>query len=597
MKIHSVNSAALFVAVLSASMLTQQADGEDRKALFGELHMHTQFSFDAYLFNTRATPDEAYEFAKGKPLKHPLGKTYQLSRPLDFMAVTDHGFYLGVFKKMADPSHRLSKLPIAEKVNSPDPDILASAFADMVGASRAGQSAQGLKSPEVSQAAWDEIIASANRHNDPGTFTTLIAYEWTSTPDRQNLHRNVIFKGDTAPPLFTRIDSDRPEDLWAWMDQIREDGHEALAIPHNANLSDGRMFEREDSFDKPFTAAYADSRNRNEPLVEVTQVKGTSETHPALSPNDEFSDFELLELYVAVNVPVTNFKGSYVRDAYRTGLEFQDQEGFNPYRFGLIAATDSHTGIVPIEENKFSGKIGSRDGSPERRLVMRPSTMRFRHFSASGLAGVWAKENTRDGIYEALRRKETWGTTGPRIQVRFFGGFDMGGVKPGENGWVEAAYGDGVAMGGVLKASDGSGVPTFAVWAMKDVEGANLDRVQIVKGWSDNGVSHERVYDCVWSGNRALDSETGKLPPIGNTVDLETLEYSNSIGAVQLKGTWSDPDFDPKQNAFYYVRVLEIPTPRWSMFDAKELGIPHPEGLAKTIQERAYTSPIWYDHH
>ncbi len=586
----SIDTTAILLALSSTLLLTQEADSQERKPLFGDLHIHTQWSFDAYLFNTRISPDDAYEFAKGKPLKHPMGKTYRLSRPLDFMAVTDHGFYLGVFKKMADPSHRLSKLPIAEKVNSPDPDVLASVFGQI-------GSVRGLADPDVSREAWDQIMASANRHNDPGTFTTFIAYEWTSTPNGQNLHRNVIFRGNTAPPPFTRIDSDRPEDLWAWMDRIRKQGHEALAIPHNANLSDGRMFEREDSLDRPFTAAYADSRNRNEPLVEVTQVKGTSEAHPALSPTDEFADFELLELYVARNVPVTNFKGSYVRDAYRTGLEFQDKGGFNPYRFGLVAASDSHTGIVPVEENNFSGKIGSRDGSAERRLVMQPSTMRFRHFSASGLAGVWAEENTRDRIYAAFRRKETWGTTGPRIQVRFFGGFDMGDAKPGAAGWVDAAYKGGVPMGGVLRAADGSGAPTFAVWAVKDVEGANLDRIQIVKAWSVDGTSHEQVYDAVWSGDRAINSETGKLPPVGNTVNFKTLEYSNSIGAVELKGAWTDPDFRRDQNALYYMRVLEIPTPRWSLFDAKELGIPHPEGLHKTIQERAYTSPIWYDRH
>lgn len=583
----------VLIAVASVSAMAEPGAGADAKALFGELHMHTSWSFDAYLFNTRATPDDAYEFAKGKPLKHPLGKTYQLSRPLDFMAVTDHGLFMGVFVRMADPTHPLSKLPLAKKVNSPDPDVMSSAFVDLIVASRSGTPIEGLASPEVMQEAWDHIIASANRHNDPGTFTTFIAYEWTSTPDGQNLHRNVIFKGDTAPPPFTSLDSQRPEDLWAWMDKIRGEGHEVLAIPHNSNLSDGRMFEREDSSGNAFTDDYAARRNRNEPLVEVTQVKGTSETHPALSPNDEFADFELLEFYVATNTPVTNFKGSYVRDAYRTGLEFQDKEGFNPYRFGLVGASDSHTCIVPIEENNFSGKVGTRDGSPERRLA----GVKFRHFSASGLAGVWAEANTRGAIHDALARKETWGTTGPRIKVRFFGGFHMDGVKPGAEGWVEAAYANGVSMGGVLKGAGVEGPPTFAVWAIKDPESANLDRIQIVKGWAEDGESHERVYDAVWSGSRVKDPATGKVPAVGNTVNLETLEYSNTIGAVELKGTWTDPYFRSSQNAFYYVRVLEIPTPRWSLFDAKELGIPSPPDLEKTIQERAYTSPIWYDHH
>ncbi len=568
------------------------AEGKDRQALFGELHMHTKWSFDAYMFNTRATPDDAYEFAKGQPLKHPLGQTYQLSRPLDFMAVTDHAFYLGVMAKMGDKTHPLSKHPLAAKINSPDPDVMSSAFVDIIRASRRGVPIEGLANPEIRRETWDEIIASANRHYEPGKFTTFLAYEWTSTPDGQNLHRNVIFRGDTAPVPFARTDSDKPEDLWAWMDEIRKAGHEALAIPHNSNLSDGRMFEQEDSWDNQFTAKYAQTRMRNEPLVEVTQVKGTSETHPLLSPNDEFADFEIVEQRVALSTQITQFKGGYVREALKTGLEFQDKQGFNPYQFGLVAATDSHTAIVPAEENNYSGKVGSRDGSPVRRLQTQSSTMDLRYFSASGLAGVWSEENTRDSIYDALRRKETWGTSGPRIRVRFFGGFDMDAVKPGEDGWVDDAYTGGVSMGGELTSSNRA--PTFAVWAVKDVDSANLDRIQIVKGWSAGGNSHERVYDVVWSGDRQADPKTGKLPPVGNTINMETLEYENTIGAVELKGKWTDPNFDPKLNAFYYVRVLEIPTPRWSMFDAKQLGIPHPPDLKKTLQERAYTSPIWY---
>ena len=568
----------------------------NRKPLFGETHIHTVWSFDAYLFNTRATPDDAYEFAKGKPLQHPLGKTYQLSRPLDFMAVTDHGVYLGVFAKMADKSHPLNKHPLAVKVTDPDPDVMSSAFNDIIAASAAGKSIEGLMTEEVKAEAWAEIIASANRHYEPGKFTTFVAYEYTATPDRQNLHRNVIFKGDSGPVPFSRMDSVNPEDLWDWMENIRADGNDVFSIPHNSNLSDGRMFERQDSWDRPFTAEYAAKRNHNEPLVEVTQVKGTSETHPTLSPNDEFADFEIIEQRVASKIQITQFAGSYVRDAYRTGLEFQDKQGFNPYRFGLIAASDSHTCIVPVEENNYSGKVGSRDGSPMKRLQAESSTMDLRKFSASGLAGVWAEENTRESIFEAMRRKETWGTSGPRIIVRLFGGFEMDNVNPGDEGWVAAGYSSGVPMGGQLKASDGNGrAPTFAVWAMKDSESANLDRIQIVKGWSDGGVTHEKIYDVAWSGNRQISG--GKLPPVGNTIDMETLEYTNDIGAVELAGTWTDPDFNAQQNAFYYARVIEIPTPRWSMFDAKYLGIPHPADLNKILQERAYTSPIWYDHH
>lgn len=589
--------AAMLAIGISSSAVAQSSVGADRKPLFGELHIHTGWSFDAYVFGTRATPDDAYEFAKGNALMHPLGKTYQLSRPLDFMAVTDHGWYLGVFAKMGDKTHPLSKHPFADRVNDSDPDIASSVFTDIIRATATGTSLEGLNDPEVQRDAWEKIIESANRHNDPGRFTTFVGYEWTSTPDRQNLHRNVIFKGDSAPQPFTRTESMKPEDLWNWLDKIRAEGYEALAIPHNSNLSDGRMFERETSDDTPFTAKYAAQRNRNEPLVEVTQVKGTSETHPMLSPNDEFADFELVEQRVASKIQITSFKGSYVRDAYRTGLEFQDEKKFNPYRFGLVAASDSHTGIVPIEEDSYSGKVGTRDGSPHKRLQAESATMDLRKFSSSGLAGVWAEENTRDSIYEAMRRKETWGTSGPRIKVRLFGGFDMKKVKPGKRGWVEAAYASGVPMGGELKAADAKGAPTFAVWAVKDAESANLDRIQIVKGWSENGESHEQVYDVAWSGPRQKDAKTGKVPAVGNTVNLETLEYTNLIGAVELEGKWTDPDFNPTHNAFYYARVIEIPTPRWSMFDAKELEIAHPGDLNSTIQERAYTSPIWYDHH
>jgi len=579
---------------LSAGSIAQ--DEAERKPLFGETHIHTAYSLDAYMFSTRATPDDAYEFAKGKPLKHPLGSTHQLKRPLDFMAVTDHGFYMGSMMKTADRNHRLSEHPLGELVNDPNPSVRASAFLALRSGKVDGKpfDRDALGDRAVQEETWEKVIESANRHNDPGTFTTFIGYEYSSTLRNRTLHRNVIFRGDTAPLPFTRLDSLNPEDLWDWMDEIRAEGHEALAIPHNSNKADGLTFERETWDDEPLTQAYADQRSRNEPLVEVTQVKGTSETHPMLSPNDEFADFELVETLGSSGIKGTQFAGSYVRDAYRTGLEFQDKKGFNPYRFGLIGSSDSHTGIVPVNEYDYSGKIGAVDGSPEVRLKGRRDT---KDFSASGLAGVWAEENTRDSIYEALRRKETWATTGPRIVVRFFGGFDMQDVTPGDEGWVEAAYANGVSMGGALKAPDSNGAPTFAVWAIKDSESGNLDRIQVVKGWSENGESQEKVYDAVWSNGRVKDPTTGKLPAVGNTVDLETATYANSIGTVELMGTWTDPDFNADQNAFYYVRVLEIPTPRWNLYDEVELGKPFPDDLAKTIQERAYTSPIWYDHH
>ncbi|MDP7639680.1 MAG: DUF3604 domain-containing protein, partial [Candidatus Hydrogenedentes bacterium] len=401
MRIFGTILTAILVVALSSQTMAQTSEGPDRKAMFGELHIHTQWSFDAYYMSTRRTPEDAYEFAKGKPMKHSNGQTYQISRPLDFMAVTDHGMFLGVFARIADPTHPLSELPIADKVTSGSLTEGSKAFGEMIGARSKGTPMKGTDTPETRKEAWDYTIAAANRHNDPGTFTAFIAYEWTSTPDGQNLHRNVIFKGDTAPPIYTRLESQNPEDLWTWMDGIRGDGHDVLAIPHNVNLSDGRAFEREDSFDNPFTQEYADTRNRNEPLVEVSQIKGTSEAHPALSPNDEFADFGLHERYVAVNKPITNFRGGYVRYAYGTGLEIQDGQGFNPYRFGLIAATDSHSGIVPVEENNYSGPRGEGP-TPEDAARQRVGSKRSREFGSSGLAGVWSKENTRESIFESL---------------------------------------------------------------------------------------------------------------------------------------------------------------------------------------------------
>jgi len=571
------------------------ADGAaDRKALFGDLHVHTAYSFDAFIFAVRSGPDEAYRFAKGERMPHPSGRTYQLSRPLDFMAVTDHAEYLGVLPNMADPNNPYSKLELAGKVMSKDVPTATAAFQQIGASVVAGKAMPEIDDPAILADTWRKEVEAANRHNDPGRFTALIGYEWTSVPGGANLHRNVIFAGDSAPLPYSALQSNKPEDLWKWMGQMREQGYRLLAIPHNSNLSNGRMFERVDSAGNELTADYAATRLRNEPLVEITQVKGTSETNPILSPNDEYADFELVEQLVGQSTPVTVFKGGYVRDALRTGLELQDTMGFNPYRFGVIGSTDTHTAISPVEENNYSGKVGVMDGTPQVRLLRPSPTMDLRRFSASGLAGVWAAENTREGIFEALERKETWATTGPRIQLRFFGGWDMSGVNLDDPSWVKSAYRAGVSMGGDLGARQSASAPTFVVYALKDSEGANLDRIQIVKGWSDSGVSQERIYEAALSGGRKPDPVSGRIPPVGNSIDPSTLEVRNTIGAAQLSAVWTDPDFDPAQNAFYYVRAIEIPTPRWSTYDARTLGIQPPADLPTTIQERAFSSPIWY---
>ena len=566
------------------------------RPLFGDLHMHTAFSFDAFTFKTTATPDDAYAFAQGGSLRHPAGGTYRLDRPLDFLAVTDHSEFMGVVRAMADPANPLSKLDIAKRVTSADAKVSSGAFYELVGLLRSGKPPESLGpgAPQAIADAWQFQKDAANRAYQPGKFTTFIGYEWTGTSEGRNLHRNVIFRGNDAPlPLSTTLSSD-PEDLWRWLDGIRAKGMPVLAIPHNSNASDGVMFGDRTFTGKAFTRAYADQRARNEPIVEITQVKGTSETHPALSPNDEFADFEILPSYIASEKKITKFAGGYVRDAYRTGLMMQDGEGFNPYNFGLIGSTDSHTGISPIEEDHYSGKVGVLDGTPEARLdctYCRGSD--YRNFSAAGLAAVWAKHNTRESIFDALLRKETYATSGPRMQVRFFAGRDYAGVTPGARNWVNGAYARGVPMGGTIGTAGKS--PVFLVAAMKDPEGNNLDRVQIVKMWAKNGKSAEKVFDVALSGGRRVDPRTGKAPPVGNTIDRKTLTVANTIGAATLNARWTDPEFDPAARAAYYVRVLEIPSPRWSTYDAKTLKRPPLKGWHEAIQERAFTSPIWYE--
>jgi len=570
------------------------------KALFGDVHMHTSYSFDAFTFKTTATPDDAYKFAQGEPRKHPAGGTYQLKRPLDFMAVTDHSEFMGVMRAMGDPNSPLSKAPIAKEATDPSVAVSVNAFRKIVEARRAGKFEDlvgpAANSAQVIKDAWATMIDTANKNYKPGKFTTLIGYEWSSTPGGKNLHRNVIFRTDKAPNPFTSNQSDDPEDLWAYLENARRNGYMAIAIPHNSNLSDGAMFGATDFKGRPMTAEYMRRRISAEPVAEITQVKGQSEVHPSLAPNDEFANFELLETYVASNKPVTNFAGSYVRDAMKLGLTMQETEGANPYKFGVIGSSDSHSGIVPASEANYSGKVGVVDGTPSNRLDCTYCTgSDYRKFGSAGLAAVWARENTREEVFDAFARKETFATTGPRILVRFFGGYDMGAVDPKAKGWVDAAYKAGVPMGGVLGASDPAKAPEFVVWALKDPDGANLDRIQIVKMWSKDGKPQEKVYDVVWSGARKIDPATGKLPPVGDTVNVAAATYQNTIGTGELSARWKDPDFDPNVNAAYYARVIEIPTPRWSTYDAKTLGREPMKDLPAKLQERAFTSPIWRD--
>ncbi|HQU50102.1 MAG TPA: DUF3604 domain-containing protein, partial [Casimicrobiaceae bacterium] len=434
--------------------------------------------------------------------------------------------------------------------------------------------------------------------NEPGKFTAFCAYEWTSTPDSRNMHRNVFFKDCAKVPQmpFSSLESTKPSDLWAWMDQQRKAGMELVAISHNANLSDGHMFPIDvDEKGRPIDAAWAASRDRNERLTEIKQIKGQSETHPLLSPNDEFANYEILN-YLLGFPPGRwpTIPGSFVRQGLKDGIAMQQARGYNPYKTGIVGGSDSHNTATPYRQTNFFGGHGLNDGDIKERMsghVFAGLDVRFEN--PAGLTGLWAEENTRASLFDAMWRKETFGTSGVRIKVRFFGGWQYAPALLNDAGWVKAAYAEGVPMGADLPPAKGK-APSFVVWAVKDPTSGNLDRIQIVKGWSQSGQSFEKVYDVVWAGDRKRDPQTGRVPSIGSTVDIPNATYTNTIGSVELKAVWTDPDFDPSLDAFYYARVLEIPTPRWTTIQAKELGIAPPEVVPATVQERAWSSPIWF---
>ncbi|WP_245439733.1 DUF3604 domain-containing protein [Microvirga aerophila] len=620
---------------MTASALAQA--NPEREAFFGETHVHTGWSFDAYIFgNTMTGPAEAYAYATGEPIRHPLGYTIKIDTPLDWMGVTDHSEYVGTVRLANDPSSPISKLPIAEKLKVRTKADIQRVYLWLGTSMIDNKPVKELLVPEIAGTVWKENNAIADRYNKPGTFTAFCAYEWTSTPNNRNMHRNVFFK-DCAkvPPMpFSSIDSTNPEDLWAWMDGQRKARNELLAISHNANLSDGHMFPTEvDEKGRPIDAAWAESRLRNERLSEIKQIKGQSETHPFLFPNDEFANFEVLTYLLgdpAGRIP--HIPGSYIRQAYKDGLSMQGARGYNPYKFGLVGGSDSHNTGVPYRQDNFFGGHAKNDGTAQVRLGNVFAGLDTKFENPAGLTGIWAEENTRASLFEAMQRKETFATSGPRIKLRFFGGYDLASDMQRDRDWVKAAYARAVPMGGDLPPIT-AGRPTFAVWAVKDPTSGNLDRVQIVKGWSKNGQSFEKVFDVIWSGERTVSEVDGQLPPVGNTVDVAAIEprpqgtsvearveriaedvrtrgderapagsvgegmnlgYRNSIGAVELKTVWTDPEFEPGVDAFYYARVLEIPTPRWTTIQARQLGQQPPANVAATLQERAWSSPIWY---
>lgn len=588
---------ALFVSVTSA-LASGSVFAQDRNAYFGQTHQHTSWSLDAYILGNTATgPEEAYQYSMGQTIRHPAGYDIQIKTPLDFQGVTDHSEYVGVIRLANDPNSPLSKLPIAAKLRVTRDNSVMQIFQWMAGSIAQGKPITELLDPSITESVWQQNIAIAEKYNKPGTFTTFCAYEWTAMPQNQNMHRNVFFKDckDLPRAPFTAVDSDHPEDLWTWMDGQRKNGIELLAISHNANLSNGLMFPIElNSKGKPIDAAWAQQRMKNEPLTEIKQVKGTSETNPALSPNDEFAGFEIMNYLIGLDNSFSKLHGSYIREAYQNGLAMQKARGYNPYKMGVLGASDSHNTASSYSQSNYFGDHGNADATPEARLSGAiASGMEILKTGTSGLGGVWAEENTRESIFAAMQRREVFATSGVRIKLRMFGGWEYDKDMLTKPDWVKKGYAGGVPMGSDLPKAKGK-APSFVVWALKDPVDGNLDRIQIIKGWTKHGQIFEKIYDVAWSGERQPDPVTGKLPAVGNTVDISKATYTNDIGSVELKAFWTDPDFDPAQNAFYYARAIQIPTPRWSTFDAVKLGILPPGNVPATVQERAWGTPIWY---
>jgi hypothetical protein len=585
---------------------------------WGETHLHTGLSLDAGLFGNTLGHEEAYRLARGEEVKSSTGLPVKLSRPLDWLVITDHSDMMG----------------LATDIQRGAPNILADPKGRQwhegfkKGGKAAGEAAFDLITnfaqftlPEqlvedyspgsaVYTKVWDMIIQTAERYNEPGRFTALIGFEWTSVPKGNNLHRNVILRDDgdrarqvmpltTQPPLGTTD----PLDLYKWLAEYEaKTGGQALALAHNGNLSNGWMFPSKKTYaGGKVDKNYVRLRAKWEPLYEVTQIKGDGEAHPALSPNDEFADYETWDkgnLDLTVLKTPEMLKGEYAREALKLGFVLEEKLGTNPYKFGMVGATDSHTSLSTAEEENFFGKSASVEPSAGR--IAHPfirsklAAIEGYELAASGYQGVWANENTREAVWDAMARKETYATTGPRMVVRFFGGWEYSEDDLRSRAPAFRGYAKGVPMGGDLSTAPGGKAPTFMVYALRDPIGANLDRIQIIKGWLDEkGKTHEKVHDVVWSGDRKPDAN-GKLPPVGNTVDLEAANWTNTIGASELAAVWTDPAFDPKEKAFYYARVIEIPTPRWVLYDKVRLGAEIPKEAKLIHQERAYTSPIWY---
>ena len=578
--------------------------------LFGDTHFHTNLSFDAGLVGTSLGVDEGFRFARGEKVISNTGQPVQLIRPLDFLVITDHSEFIGLATMiqasdpvlLADPWGRW----MHERFNA-GPEGRMEAFQDIMARSLSGENP--FSSEDAARNIWNYVVEKTDTYNEPGRFTAMAGFEWSSTPGGNNLHRVVIFRDGadktsrTMP--YSMFDSDDPEDLWRYLAAYEDEvGGQALAIPHNGNLSNGLMFAQTRLNGLAITREYAEMRSRWEPAYEATQMKGDGETHPLLSTEDEFADFETWD---AANLDGSQGKEDsmlqyeYARSALKLGLQLGAELGVNPYKFGLVGATDTHTALSTTREENYFGKYQSTEPSPERHngevIPADDPALRIltSQEAASGLTAVWTRENTRAEIFGAMKRKEAYATTGTRIRVRVFGGWDFAAEEVTRPDFIDQGYRRGVPMGGDLMLRPDGAAPTFMIRALRDPDGANLDRIQVIKGWLDaQGETHERIYDIAVSDGRQIDSDGRARQQVGSTVDVANATFTNTIGDALLAAHWTDPDFDPDEHAFYYVRVLEIPTPRWTTYDAAFFGIDLPENVPATIQDRAYTSPIWY---
>ena len=579
------------------------------RAYFGDTHVHTGWSVDAGTEGVITTPEEAFRLARGDEVTSNTGRPVKLKRPLDWMAITDHSDGMGTISEVIARNPEMMADPVvrgwSDALRSGDEHRMHDAAMDLIRHQANGKTPDVMEDPKWMGSAWQKTIVIADKYNAPGKFTAFIGYEWTVNANGgNNLHRNIIYRdgADKAKQMLplTTFQSQDPETLWAWMAEYeRKTGGKVLAIPHNGNLSNGRMFEEQRFDGRPLTREYAQTRARWERLFEVVQIKGQSESHPRLSPNDAYANWDLWDAGNLVGLPkqAGMLRTEYWREALKSGLRLERELGANPFKLGANGATDTHTGLPTAEEDNFWGKFRGVEPSATRWqptvLGAGPAAKRGSDMVSAGYMGVWATANTREALWDAMQRRETFATTGTRMTLRFFGGFNFS--EEDLRDLVANGYGKGVPMGGDLSASpQRAKAPTFLIAAMKDADGANLDRVSIIKGWVDtNGQTHEKVWDVKWSGARKPDA-AGKLPDVGNTVDLKTATYKNTIGAPELITAWTDPEFDPRVRAVYYVRALEIPTPRWTAYDVVRFHAKMPPSVKMTLQERGFTSPIWY---